>query len=380
MLNKRRKILFYTHALTGGGAERVVAVLASGMAARGHDVTLAVDFAASENAHMVDPSVKIVTLGASHVVAVIRLALLLAREQPDVALGAISISNLKLFLAALFSGKLSRVVLGYHGYSISEPQFISRIGYAMTPLMTRLCAATVCVSDGLRRYVIERWFGDAGRTRRIYNPVSTGPSEAVDEAARDDKLVLAGGRLVDYKNVPLLIRAFAKVEPRDARLVILGQGPCQKQIDEEIARCGLQDRVTLAGYVPKPWDHYRKAGCFVLSSDSESFGLVVVEAMAHGASIVSTDCDGPREILADGRFGRLTPCGDEDALAAAISATLAQPSEPALVRERARDFSTEAGLDRYGELIEEIAARNERSTVSRPALAALPAGRQEGRR
>ncbi len=379
MLNKRRKILFYTHALTGGGAERVIAVLASGLALRGHDVTLAVDFVAMENRHMVDPSVRIVTLGESHVLSVLRLAWLLFREKPEAALSALSISNIKLFLAALFTGNLSRSILGYHGYSVSEPQFISRISYALTPLMSRMAAATVCVSDGLRQYVIDKWRGAPSRLHRIYNPVSTGPAMANAMEPQRENLVLASGRMVDYKNFVSLVRAFAKVEPRDARLVILGQGPEHKSIQKEIDRQGLGDRVMLAGYVDEPWVWYRRARCFALSSTSESFGLVIVEAMANGVPIVSTDCDGPREILQGGRLGRLAPIGDDDALAAAITATLTEEPDASALRRRARDFSLDAGLDNYGDLIAQVINRAEGAKAAPPAVAPVPVSNRERR-
>ena len=369
--------------MTGGGAERVFAVLASGLAARGHDVILAVDFAANENRRMIDPAVRTITLSESHVVSVIRLAWLLIKERPDVALSALSISNLKLFLAALFTGQLSRTILGYHGYSVSEPQLISRLSYALTPLLTRFAAATVCVSDGLRRYVTSRWFGYAKRIHRIYNPVSTGPDAS--HVTREDLLArkpqaLASGRLVDYKNFPLLVRAFAKVEPKSATLTILGQGPEQPRIQQEIDRLGLGDRVRLAGYAEEPWPYYQQASCFALSSNSESFGLVVVEALANGLPVITTDCDGPHEILEDEKYGRLTPIGDEDALAAAISAAFVEPGDPALRRARAQDFSLDTGLDRYSDLIAQVAARNRKPSLTREvALTPLPIARRERR-
>ncbi len=251
MLKPRRKILVYTHALTGGGAERVCAVLASGFAERGNEVILAVDFAATENMHLIDPAVRVVVLGASHFLAVLRLALLLFREKPDAALSGLSISNLKLFLASALSGRLPRMAASYHGYSLSEPQFLSRVSYALTPFITRLAGATVAVSEGLRSSIVSRWGASAARTQVIYNPVVTGRSHAAGTEAEllgRAPVVLAAGRLVSYKNFPLLVRAFGQVGVPDARLTILGQGPERSRIQDEIDRLGLGGRVELAGY------------------------------------------------------------------------------------------------------------------------------------
>ena len=322
----RRKILLYTHGLTGGGAERVWALLASGFARRGHDVILVTDFVANQNDGFVDPGVRRIVLGGGHAVSVLRLAKLLARERPDVSISALSVSNLKHAVAALFSGRLSQAILSFHGYSETEPQLLSRLGYIATAVLSRATAASICVSEGLRGYVIGRWHGDARKTRRIYNPVDPGPlTPARDEAelVARGPVALAAGRMVDYKGFPALVRAFARVEPANARLVILGEGEDRPKIEAEIARLGLRDRVTLAGYAREPWNYYRLASCFVLPSDSEPFGLVVVEALGNGLAVVSTDCDGPREILSEGSFGAVVKRGDEGALAAAISRAFA---------------------------------------------------------
>jgi glycosyltransferase involved in cell wall biosynthesis len=364
------KVLIHVHALAGGGAERVCAVLANGFAGRGCEVILAVDFAASANLHLIGPGVRFVVLGRSHVVSVFRLAALLRRERPDVSFSALSVSNLKHFCAALLAGRLSRAILSYHGYAQSEPQLLSRIGYALTPLITRATAATVCVSQGLRDHVVNRWRADPRRTHVIYNPVQTQGENAqsVEALMQRGPVVLAAGRFVGYKNFPLLLRAFARVQPEDARLLILGEGPERPRIEREIARLGLGARARIVGYVAEPWRYYAQARCFALSSDSESFGLVVVEAMANGAAVVATDCEGPREILRDGAFGRLVPTGDERTLAAAITAALADPGDPRPRIARARDFSPQVGIDNYVALFARILARQPQSPAHQSSL------------
>ncbi len=355
-----RKLLFYTHALAGGGAERVFAALASGMAARGHEVLFAVDFEAEENRPYLSPDVRLFVLGRNHARAVTGLARLLRREKPDVTLSALSISNLKHVLAALLTGRLGRAILSYHGYWVSEPQFLSRVSYALTPFLTWLAARTVCVSAGLKTYLIFHFASVPGRTVMIYNPVLTGPlppASTARELLSRPPVLLASGRMVSYKNLPLLIRAFARMNRTDAELLILGDGPERPAIEAEINRQHVADRVKLLGYIAEPWEIYAHARCFVLSSDSEAFGLVVVEALANGLSVVSTNCDGPREILDRGRYGWLVPAGDEKALAVALDAALDDPSDPRPRIERAKSFSLDKALAAYEALIEEVLTR-----------------------
>lgn len=353
-----RKILLYIHALTGGGAERVWALLASGFVNRGYNVLLVSDFAATENTDYVNPAVRQLVLTGSHLAHVRSLARLMREEQPEIVLSALSASNLKIVLAAALAGHLKRTIISYHGYTDTEPQPLSRLGYAATPILSRLAAATICVSDGLRDYVVTQWGASPGRTLRIYNPVVIAgtPVASRDELARRPAVILASGRLIHYKNFPALIRAFAHVHPTSAHLNILGEGPEQEAIEAEARRLGVEDRVTLLGYQRQPWPYYEQARCFVLPSAKEPFGLVLVEALAHGLPVVATACHGPREILTGG-IGQLVEIGDEAGMAAALTRALAHPGDPAEREAHAERFSLETALDAYAELFENVVQR-----------------------
>ena len=139
-MTERRKLLFYTHGLTSGGAERVVARLATGFAARGDHVLLAVDFEAQENSHLLSPKVDLRVLPRGHVQSTLALARLLRRESPDASISAISVSNLKHAVAAVIAGRINRSILTYHGFYLSEHERLSNIGYRLTPVLSRLAA------------------------------------------------------------------------------------------------------------------------------------------------------------------------------------------------------------------------------------------------
>jgi glycosyltransferase involved in cell wall biosynthesis len=361
MDGRHRKILFYTHALAGGGAERVLALLASGFARAGDEVLFAVDYEADENAGLLDTRIRRIILGAEHSRSCLALNRLLRQEKPNISISALGAQNLKHALAALFAGRAGRAVLSYHGFAVAEPRLLSRISYFATPITTRLAARTICVSDALRRNIVFRWHADPGRTRRIYNPAPGGSSftktsSAAELCLRQPPLVLACGRLIATKRFQDLVAAFAAVTPRAAELAILGEGPERPVIEAAIERHGLAGRVHLPGYVKdlQPW--YERAACLAVSSMSESFGLVVVEALAFGVPVVTTDCQGPPEILGLGRYGRVVPVGDLAAMAEAISATLADPGDPAPRIARAADFSLATALKQYSALFDEIAS------------------------
>ena len=248
---------------------------------------------------------------------------------------------------------------GQQRRGIEPQQPLSRVGYWLTALSTRLFARTVAVSDGLLAHIVTHWRARPEKCLRVYNPVAAGAgadTAPTRPLAGRAPVALSVGRLVAYKNFPLLLRAFAQAEPKTAKLIILGEGPERPAIDAEIARLGLADRVILAGYVAEPWPFYAQADCFALASNFESFGLVIVEALAHGLPVVATASDGPAEILRGGEFGALVPHHDATALATALSRAFADRGDPAPRRARARDFSVDAALDAYAALFEAVIA------------------------
>jgi len=349
-----RALLFYTHALVGGGAERVWARLASGFAARGDRVIFAVDFEANAALPLLTKDVTLEVLPRGHGAATLALAKLIRAQRPAASLSAISVSNLKHALAAHLAGRADRAILSYHGFFDSEPERLSRLGYRLTPLLARATAATVAVSQALRRDLIARLHAPEARTTMISNPAAPEPfPQRVDAGAlaRRPPLIAAIGRLAPDKDFVTLLRAFARLADPAARLVILGEGPERARLEGEIAALGLGGRVALPGFAASPGEVLAEARVFALSSRREAFSLVCVEALAHGLPVVATDCGGPGEILNAAALGAITPVGDVEAFARALAERLADPGDPEPRQTRALDFTLAAALDRYDRLI-----------------------------
>ena len=355
-----RTLLFYLPALLGGGAERVWARLASAFAARGDAVAFVVDFEATQSAPFLSRDVALEVLPRGHFQSTLALARSIAARRPDATLSALAVANLKHAIAATLAGRRDRAILAYHGFSESEPQLLSRIGYRLTPLLSRLCAATVAVSVALRHDLIARFVVPERRVHTIYNPAAPEPfpeSLAAAALAARPKTVVALGRLVPDKDFVTLLRAFARLDDRDARLVILGEGPERARLEAEAWGLGIAARVDMPGFLSDVAARLDAARVLALSSRREAFGLVCVEALAHGLAVVAADCGGPAEILTAPAHGTLVPVGDVEALARALAAALADPGDPAPRQARAREFSLEAALDRYDALIGDVIAR-----------------------
>jgi glycosyltransferase involved in cell wall biosynthesis len=359
MTTKPLKILFHSWSLAGGGAERVFAVLASGLAKRGHEVIFSVECEDNQNLRYLDAAVRRPPPTGGRWETICKLVHILKTEKPDITISAISACNMRHALAAFLAGRRSRSIMTYHGHSSAEPEMSNQVGYWTTWLTSRVTSRTVAVSDGLRRHVVKDWWGSPKRTVRIYNPTMV--SDCTDVAQTEAQLlarepiVLSVGSFLPRKNFIGLIQAFALVKTPGARLLILGEGRMREALEAEVARLDLQDRISLPGYLPEPWMAYRRARCFAFASREESFGLVLVEALAEGLPVAVTPSDGPNEVLENGEYGTLVPHDDPVAMAEAIDAMLTAPGDPAPRLERAREFSVETGIQAYEDMFQTVA-------------------------
>ncbi|NLG65485.1 MAG: glycosyltransferase [Actinobacteria bacterium] len=218
-----------------------------------------------------------------------------------------------------------------------------------------LADAIVAVSDGVAADFSSLTGIPTARIHTIYNPVlplgwRTGRAASAVHpwlAQKPMRTAVAMGRLHAQKDFSTLIRAVAAEPCRDIRLVVFGIGEDRGKLTALCASLGVTSRVCLAGFTPDPLGQLQRADVFVLSSRWEGLPTVLVEALACGIPVVSTDCpSGPREILAGGRFGALVPVADREALAAAIARACTAPT-PRAPAEWIAQFRTETVAARY---------------------------------
>jgi glycosyltransferase involved in cell wall biosynthesis len=183
----------------------------------------------------------------------------------------------------------------------------------------------------------------------------------LDERIPAGPLLVACGRLAEQKGFPYLIDAMSLVrkEIPAATLWILGEGPDRRALQEQIDNSSLGNAVRLLGFRDNPYSFMAAADLFVLSSIFEGFGNVIVEAMASGTAVVSTDCPyGPSEIITDGINGLLVPPRDHQALAEAILRVLRSNDLRARLehagRQRSKDFSALAIADDYARVFDSL--------------------------
>lgn len=209
---------------------------------------------------------------------------------------------------------------------------------------------------------------DTDQVTGIYNPTLT--AEVYNKATmpvdhpwvgtEEITLLLGVGRLTKQKDFKTLIRAFARMRDkhgRDGRLIILGDGRKQSELDSLARELGVTDQLDLHGYVDNPYGYMKRADLFVLSSQFEGMPNVLVEALAVGTPVVATDCPtGPRELLDGGAGGELVPVGDVEAMADAMDRQLGDSGRVQQQLEHVQDtleeFRPEQSCKRYLALID----------------------------
>jgi glycosyltransferase involved in cell wall biosynthesis len=228
------------------------------------------------------------------------------------------------------------------------------------PLADCIVAVSAGVADDLSKILkVPR-----SQIKVIYNPVVTTEMLVASRhrvthpwfADGEPPVILGIGRLTHAKGFSTLIQAFAKIRKAHipARLMILGEGNERDKLEKLVFELGIDSDVSLPGFQNNAYSFLRHASVFVLSSLWEGLPTVLIEALACGTPIISTDChSGPREILEDGKWGILVPVADEDALVTAIQNSLATPQQPIPEIAWAR-FEQEEVLSKYLQLITSI--------------------------
>lgn len=194
-----------------------------------------------------------------------------------------------------------------------------------------------CVSGALQNYAVQSLGVPRHKTFVVYNGFDLSHIEQQATQPLPHKMqkwfeypvILGVGRLCQQKRFDLSIRAFAIAQsqlPPNTRLLILGDGPLHPKLTHLIERLNLTESVHLVGHQVNPFPFFTQAKAFLLSSDYEGFGRVLVEAMVCGCPVIAADCPvGPCEVLQNGQSGYLVADNQIESLAEAMIHLLNNP-------------------------------------------------------
>jgi glycosyltransferase involved in cell wall biosynthesis len=336
--NSQKRLAFFVPSMRGGGAERTTLKLARGVAERGYAVDLLLAQAEGPYLSELPDSVRLIDLKAARVLSSLpALARYLRHERPNAMLSVLNHANIVALWARRMSGAATRIVVSERNtLSYSAQHASNRRGRLAPRLIKRFypwADGIVAVSKGVADDLAHSASIPRECIRVIYNPIVTRELREKAQAPLDHPwfepgqppVVLGAGRLKAQKDFPTLIQSFARVRKRyPSRLMILGTGPERPALEALVAELGLEQDVSLPGFVENPYPYMARSALFVLSSKWEGLPGVLIEALSCGAPVVSTNCpSGPREILGEGQYGQLVPVGDVPAMTRAIELTLA---------------------------------------------------------
>jgi glycosyltransferase involved in cell wall biosynthesis len=378
-----------------GGAERVMVQLARGLVEQGHRVDLVM---ARQKGHFFDlipEAVKIVDLKVRtpweslhslfalgkdawfwlrmllcrkpHFVlgALPGLTRYLRENRPDAVIAAMDYPNVVAIAAKKLAGLDSPVIATIHNTLSVEVAHSQRQRIKDQPWVNRRfyprADALVAVSRGVAEDLQRTLALPDGKVTTIYNPVvapelgkrAKQPLDHPWFADGEPPIILAVGGFKPQKDFATLLRAFARARShRPMRLLILGEGKLRPSITSLAEELDIVEDLAMPGFVDNPFQYLARANVFALSSRWEGLPTVVIEALACGCPVVSTDCpSGPAEILENGKYGTLVPVGDHEALATAILETLNTQTDRQRLRDRGAMFSVESASRQYLDLI-----------------------------
>lgn len=354
-------IAMYLPSMEGGGTEMVFALLTHAFIDRGYRVTLVLNRREGPALERVHPAAKIHDLDAARgLTALPRLAHFLRRERPAALLSGLDVSNVIAVWARSIARVPTRSVVSVHALLSAQIERENTWQYRLLPRLLphtyARCDAVVAVSEAVAKDLVSLTGLARTRITRIYNPLPVAIAHQARAPLMDpwcdsspSPMILAVGRLAAEKDFVTLLRAFAMLlQRRAARLMILGEGPERGRLEGLVQSLGLESAVRMPGHIANPYPYMSKAALLVLSSVFEGFGLVLLEALACGTPVVSTDCrGGPAEILAGGAYGRLVPVGDPSTMAKAIEESLDARPPPHVLIERAKEFDLDTIAEQY---------------------------------
>lgn len=355
------KIAFYLSGLFEGGAENVMVILANEFARRSYKVDFVLAKAEGSFLRRLSPDIHIVDLGVSNkYLSLGGLVKYFLNNSPVVMLSTLHVNNMFAVIAKKIVGKSnSRVVIRVATFVSGQRRVFWKKWLEKTALsiVYPWADAIISVSKNVSGDLAEFLNLSGKRISTIYNPSVTDDLLKFAEIELDHPwfqpgeppVVLGVGRLTPDKGYASLIKAFASASKIiAARLVILGDGDQRTYLESLVHELGISENVEIVGFVDNPFQYMKRAQVLVLASLWEGLPNVLIEALGCGCPVISTDCPGGvREILDNGKYGRLVPMNNHEALVESMVDALKEKKVQANTDEWLEQFKTDSIVKQY---------------------------------
>lgn len=361
---EKKKVVFFIYELGAGGAARTIVNIANYIDQSIFEpIIVTLNYAGSYEKY-IQEKVRIVKLPTKRLrSAIIPFRNFIKEENPHIVFSTIPNYNTIAIISRILSGTKAKSVVREAAYlGGSLPSNIKLFLYGR---LYRFAKSIVALSNGVKQNIMKRYFVPEGKIEVIYNPIDLQAieqeAETIDMPGEHEQLftdhrktIVSAGRLVPEKDQETLIKAFAMVnEEIPSRLVILGEGELKSDLIALAKQLKVSKYVHFIGFQQNPYQYFHRADIFALSSTTEGFGHVLVEALATGTIVVSTDCKpGSTEILQEGKYGLISPVGDAIKMAdnLRLALSMSDVDQAKLIsagKERAQHFSAEKIVKQY---------------------------------
>lgn len=338
----RRHVAIYISNMETGGAQRVVLNQVNSLSLHGHKIDLVLTNASGAYLPLVSDKVRIVNLQAwKETVAFAPLSRYLKQEQPDILFANSLNCNVSALTAAILSRTTTRIVVIEHnmvkmiftkqGRYPAVRNLLAHIRVKLARYLYPKADTIITVSKHVADDIRSSYKLTGIPIVTIHNPIIVKEILSLQDEAIDDiwfqepvvPIVLAVGRLVPEKNYSFLIEVFSKLNPTlKAKLIILGDGEQKQVLEEKIRSLGLENKVRLPGNVSNPYKYMKRSKVLVVTSITEGFPMCILEALACGCPVVSSDYGGANEILEDDACGRIVSLKDQKQFVAQLEDAL----------------------------------------------------------
>ena len=329
------KIVFFLPDLYGGGAEKVMLLLANAFSKK-YEVHLILVRNKGDLFNLLDKKVNLTILNSKNVYkSFFSLYKELKTIKPNIVISALDTAN----IVSLIVSKLLNIkhISTIHDYFSKKYSFFMQNILKVLKFSDKIVSVSYGIKKDLEKLGLE--------STVIYNPAISSL-----EISSKENIIVSIGRLEKVKDFKTLIDAFNLIKLDNYKLYILGQGSLEKELKNYSKN---NQNIIFTGFVNVD-DYLSKAKLLVNSSLSETFGLVMVEALSYCVNVVATKTDGAKEILENGEYGFLVPIGNVEKLAESMKYALNHPIKCNLLHKRAKDFMIFKVVKEYEKLIYEV--------------------------
>lgn len=355
------KITFFSTCPKIGGSEKVLINIANEFAQLNLEVEFIFCFSTGNLRDELHPNIKIIDLNTRVRWALIKFYKIVLKRKPTVIISGPQSVNFISIIVSKFPFTRFKTIVTHHNFHNNEikSSFLGSYNPFFIKVLYNLANEIVAVSNEIKSHLIFDCKVQDSIVKVINNPVVNqrmilqSREDVIEFPFREDKpIIIAVGRLTKIKNYPLMLESFScLIKKMPAYLVIIGEGEEHVNIQNHAIRLDIQDSVILLGAKSNPYKYIAKSNLLLHTSSSESFGMVLAEALALGIQVISSKTDGSIEVTENGKYGTIFSDESPEEIASIIHSKINSKYDKNQLIERGLFFSCEKTSKEYLNLV-----------------------------